>query len=460
MRYTLFFFLLLLSACLQAQYKINLQINAPKDSIAYLRGVVFDDKNYFPKDTIRIKKNVVILQSKKPIVGGMYYVQLDKSKQRFYFILENNDNLSLEIRGGEIHSNNPRNQVYFQYQKLAKSFEVIDSLYDAEVGRGRKFSYSDKAAFFKVKTAALAAFRKKALPKLNPSEVLHIYFSALNRLDASVPDKKNYAARLAFLKGLDFNTNKLLFIPTYKELVSEYMGYYPTQADSLLKGVDQILSRVNCQSKSYPYVLNYFVQLMRNRNVQNNTEGFVKFVNTYVEKSSCNALSATVKKTLIDDAARLNKVVNLAKSPAISLPDTTGVTQDLHQFAASFDYTLLAFYAPTCDHCQKEVPEMDSTMKLIESRLNLSLGRFYVCNEPGVPQATWRKFISDYKITTNAKHVELPSVSDIRTQYDAFSNPVFFLLNRAGEIVARRISPNTLRKYFAEIQRQRMAQNP
>jgi hypothetical protein len=91
--------------------------------------------------------------------------------------------------------------------------------------------------------------------------------------------------------------------------------------------------------------------------------------------------------------------------------------------------------------------------------LNLSLGRFYVCNEPGVPQATWRKFISDYKITTNAKHVELPTVSDIRTQYDAFSNPVFFLLNRQGEIVARRISPNTLRKYFAEIQRQKLNTN-
>ena len=103
---------------------------------------------------------------------------------------------------------------------------------------------------------------------------------------------------------------------------------------------------------------------------------------------------------------------------------------------------------------------MDSTMKLIESRLNLSLGRFYVCNEPGVAKSTWRNFISDYKITSNAVHVELPSISDIRTQYDAFSNPVFFLLNREGEIVARRISPTTLRKYFAEIQKQRLATKP
>lgn len=451
---------LFVSLATQAQYRINLLITTKADSLAYLRGVVFDDKNYFPKDTVRIAKKNIILQSTKPIVGGIYYFQFDKTKQRYYFILENNDNLTLNIRGGEMQTTNPRNQVLFQYQKLEKSFQVIDSLYAVEITRGRKFSYSDKAAFFKDKTSALKAFRTKALPKLNPSEVLHIYFSALNRLDGSVPDKKNYAARAQFIKGLDLNINKLLFVPSYKELLTEYMAYYPTQADSLLKGIDVILKKANCQSKSYPYVFNYFAQVMRNRNVQNNTEGFVKFVNTYVEKGNCTFLQAAQKATIIEEAKRLQSTLSVVKSPTISLPDTAGVTQDLHAFARLNDYTLLAFYAPTCDHCQKEVPEMDSTMKIIESRLGLTLGRFYICNEPGVPKATWQKFISDYKITTNAKHVELPSISDIRTQYDAFSNPVFFLLNRAGEIVARRISPTTLRKYFAEIQKQRLATKP
>ena len=45
--------------------------------------------------------------------------------------------------------------------------------------------------------------------------------------------------------------------------------------------------------------------------------------------------------------------------------DTAGATQDLHKFASENDYTLLMFYAPTCDHCQKEVPEIDSTTSVI-----------------------------------------------------------------------------------------------
>lgn len=458
MRKLLFAFMSLISVCAQAQYKISLQINSPDDRLAYLRGVVFDDKNYFPKDTIRLNNKIVLLQSKKAIVGGLYYFQLDKSKQRYYFILENNDNLTIDIKKGDIKINNLRNQVFYQYQKLEKSFHLIDSLYAIEITRGRKFSYTEKAAFFKDKTATLSAFRNKALAQLNSSEALYLYFSTLNRLDTSIPNKKNYADRSTFLKGLDLNLNKLLFIPTYKEILNEYMGYYPTQADSLLKGVDQILSQVNCHSKAYPYVFNYFTQLLRNRNVQNNTEGFVKLVKTYVENGKCNSLNESTKKALIDDAARLTKVVNLTQSPPIRLPDTTGAIQDLHTFAALYDYTLVTFYAPTCDHCQKEVPEMDSSLKRIETVLNLKLGRYYICNEPAVPKATWQKFISDYKLSNHAIHVELPMVSDIRTQYDAYSNPLFFLLNRAGEIVAKRISPLTLRKFFADVQRKGTSQ--
>jgi hypothetical protein len=111
MRPFYFALFLFVSLAAQAQYRINLQITAKADSIAYLRGVVFDDKNYFPKDTIRIAKKSVVLQSTKPIVGGIYYFQLDKSKKRHYFILENNDKLSLTIAGNDIQSSNPRNQI-------------------------------------------------------------------------------------------------------------------------------------------------------------------------------------------------------------------------------------------------------------------------------------------------------------------------------------------------------------
>jgi hypothetical protein len=110
------------------------------------------------------------------------------------------------------------------------------------------------------------------------------------------------------------------------------------------------------------------------------------------------------------------------------------------------------FYAPTCDHCQKEVPEIDSAASVISRIMNLKIGRFAVCNEPGLSRSVWLDFITKYRINTNVLHVDLPANSPIRSTYDAFMNPTFYLLNRKGEIVAKKISPTTLRKYFAGLQ--------
>jgi len=135
------------------------------------------------------------------------------------------------------------------------------------------------------------------------------------------------------------------------------------------------------------------------------------------------------------------------------LKDTSGTSQNLHAFASENDYTLLMFYAPTCDHCQKEVPEIDSTASVIERIMQVKIGRFAVCNEPGVPKSTWTHFISRYKVTHNAVHVDLPANSPIRSTYDAFSNPTFYLVNRKAEIVIKKLSALTLRKYFASLQK-------
>jgi predicted transcriptional regulator len=49
--------------------------------------------------------------------------------------------------------------------------------------------------------------------------------------------------------------------------------------------------------------------------------------------------------------------------------------------------------------------------------------------------------------------VEFPENAPQRAAYDAFSNPTTYLINRKGEIVAKKISPTSLRRYFGELQK-------
>ena len=443
-------FLLFLPLFTQAQFKIS--VSRSKEPM-YFRGTLFDEKNFLAKDTVR----GTLLTSKTPIKGGIYYLQFAPNKERIYFNIENNDSFSLTFSGpsylAKAHSSDPKNEVFLNYQRLEKTFSVIDSLFQVETARGRKFKFAEKAAFFKSKTEALVAFRKKAMVSLPPSSTLALYFKSLNMLDESVPSRTDFKARARFLSRIPFSDGKLLFTPVFRSLLVEYLSYYPLQADSIRVGVEKVMANVDCAAKSYPFVFDYFSSVMKNRNIIGNMEGYAWFLTKYGVNNGCGVFTAAQKKTFKEEAEKLGVLKTNVLAENIVLKDTSGATQDLHKFASENDYTLLMFYAPTCDHCQKEVPEIDSTAAVIERIMNIKIGRFAVCNEPGLPKRTWTDFISRYKLTKNAIHVDLPANSPIRSTYDAFSNPTFYLINRKAEVVVKKTSPLTLRKYFASLQK-------
>jgi thiol-disulfide isomerase/thioredoxin len=297
------------------------------------------------------------------------------------------------------------------------------------------------------------SFRKKALVSLPPSSTLALYFKSLNMLDESVPSRTDFKARARFLSRIPFSDGKLLFTPVFRSLLVEYLSYYPLQADSIRVGMEKVMANIDCAAKSYPFVFDYFSSVMKNRNIIGNTEGYAWFLTKYGVNNGCGVFTAAQKKTFKEEAEKLGALKTNVLAENIVLKDTSGVAQDLHKFASENDYTLLMFYAPTCDHCQKEVPEIDSTAAVIERIMNIKIGRFAVCNEPGVPKSTWTNFISRYKLTKNAIHVDLPANSPIRSTYDAFANPTFYLINRKSEVVIKKTSPLTLRKYFASLQK-------
>ena len=115
---------LLFPALVHAQYQIKIKATNTADSIAYFRGTVFDDKNYIPKDTIKLYKGNYTVAAKKPIIGGIYFLYFPKSKQKVFFSLENLDSIKIEIRGtnylDSTKFSNKANQQFIEYQLLEK----------------------------------------------------------------------------------------------------------------------------------------------------------------------------------------------------------------------------------------------------------------------------------------------------------------------------------------------------
>ena len=108
-----------------AQFELKIKSNHTYDSIAYLRGVIFDDKNFIPKDTIELYKELNTIKNTKPIIGGIYFLYFPKSKKKLFLAIENNDNILVSISDTQyintVHTNSIKNDSFISYQKLEQS---------------------------------------------------------------------------------------------------------------------------------------------------------------------------------------------------------------------------------------------------------------------------------------------------------------------------------------------------
>lgn len=122
----------------------------------------------------------------------------------------------------------------FHYQIIENSFQSIDSNYSEMRKRGNG-NLKTKESLYKDKILALTAFRLDAMKKLSTNSLLYKYFNCLNRLDAYVPNKKNFKEREEFLQQFNLKDPQLYFSPLLKDVMYEYLSSYPLSADSTLK---------------------------------------------------------------------------------------------------------------------------------------------------------------------------------------------------------------------------------
>ncbi len=446
----LFIFILLTFAKFaNAQYQIKIKAINTIDTIVYFRGTVFDEKNFIPKDTLNFSKGNITISSKKPIIGGIYYFYFPKTTDKIYFTLENKDTLKVEISGARyldfISFNNTNNQKFIEYQQLEKKLSSYDTAYASEVAKGKKFNLVQKAAFFQLKTNQLVYFRTNAMEQMKKTDALYLHFNTLNLLDESVPSRKKILARDELIKHFDFKLPKLLFTPNLRLVLTEYFSYYPLNADSIGKGVDTLMSRIDCKMFMAKYVVDYLTKLLKNREIINNTEGYKRFVEKYLLNERCKVYDAKQLSIFKEEIANLSLQSLQDTCVNMILKDTSSKEQNLHEFAKQFSFTVVIFYDPTCEHCKVEVPKMDSILNLLNSKYNIKIGSYAVCNEPNMPLSVWKDFINKYSLTNNYVHVNLGANVEIRKSYDAFTNPIFYLIDRNGILIGKKLSPQTVR---------------
>ena len=166
-----------------------------------------------------------------------------------------------------------------------------------------------------------------------------------------------------FWDDFNFQDDRLIHAPMYDAKIDEYMNKLVLPwPDSVEKESDMLLRKTRGTKDLFKYTLWWLTRNVENSKVMGMDEVFVFLVENYYMKGDAYWLSNDELSKYLDRAQKIapNVIGNLA--PQIKLPNViTKKEESLLDMKAH--YTLLVFYAPSCGHCQKELPEIDSYTK-------------------------------------------------------------------------------------------------
>jgi len=441
-------------------YQVHLKMQGVTDSMVYL--VHYYGKplpSIYKRDSARFNKDGVAVFSStdSSFVGGIYMMLLSDKKTYFEFLLNNGDNMDItvdisKLPEGVVFKNSPQNDQFQEYvaflrvysvnqQELQKEYKAAKTAADTSVVRRKSVAASRQ----------LTTYRRDYI-KAHPGTLLAAIFNALEV--PQVPDGDHYLAdgktrdslftynyyKAHFWDGFNFQDDRLIHTPIYHAKLEEYMNklVVPTP-DSFEKESDMLLTKTRGTKDLFKYTLWWLTRTVEDSKIMGMDEAFVYLVENYYMKGDAIWLSNADLTRYLDRAQKIapNVLGNLA--PEVKLPNImTKKPESMLDLKAK--YTLLVFYSPSCAHCQKELPAIDSIYKAVLKGKGMKVYTVAIDGEDTAVTG----FVTKYKLEAFTNTWDHERVGDWRGKYDVYSTPAIYLLDEKKIIRGKRLDHSNI----------------
>lgn len=442
-------------------YRIQLKFKNLKDSGVYLA-------HYFAKPLPTIYKNdsakldktgACVISSSKKITGGMYLVMLSDHSTYFEFLLNNGDDLVINVedvnllpaRGVSI-KNSPENEAFFTYEDFVRTVGEQHQALSEKLAKAK--NSVDSAALkdqMSEKMKSLMNWRNDYVAK-NPNAYLSKIFKGLElpkvpegkHFLANGEEDKDYAYR--YYKGhywdnFDLKEARLINSPLYDSRLKEYFDRLVIPVpDSVIKESDWILSQTRGTGDLFNYTLSWLSNFTQESKVMGMDKAYVHLVNEYYAKGDADWLSQELLQKHLTHARELapNLVGNVGYN--IEMKDSSGKV-DVSVANIKSKYKLLVMWDPTCGHCQKEIPQLDSAYRAANLKAK-GVKIIGICTEDAIP--AWKEFIKKHDLKDWVHLYDPERKSNYKAMYNAIVNPTIYLLDEKGIIRGKTIDHSNI----------------
>jgi thiol-disulfide isomerase/thioredoxin len=432
-------------------YEIKVKFLNYKDTLAFL-GNYYGDKQYL-KDTTRIDKNgMAVFKGKEKLPGGMYLIVTPDKKyfeviidkeQNFYMEADSSDFIgTMKIKGSE------ENALFYEYLrtgvKLQKEMMALNKSLAEKKTKADSLIVYDK---IKEINKELEDYRDQFV-KAHPGIFLTKLFAAIpeptipeapllpnGRKDSLYPYQyfKNH-----FFDNVDLSDDRLLRSPIFHQKISRFFNNVVVQIpDSIAKETDRIIAMTKGNPETFKYLVWWLTYTYETSKIMGMDAVFVHMVEKYYMTKQVTWVDSAQMAKIIDRAKKIAPNMLGNKAPQLKM-------RDMYLNSISMDeikspYLVLVFWDPTCGHCKKEIPKLDS---LYKKSLKSKGVEVFAINLEG-DQKVWMDFVNEHDLRWI--NVWDPyNESDFRKKYDIYSTPVIYLLDKERKIVAKRIGVEQL----------------
>jgi thiol-disulfide isomerase/thioredoxin len=454
-------------------YKINATISNVNDTLVYLCHYFGNPTTVYKDDSAKLVSgtNNITLKTDKKIVGGIYILLFSDKTMQFEFLLNNGDDFSMEFSKLEPiktvkFKNSQENDRFYEYQNYMQSIggkynEIQTELKSAKTKKDTANVNEKSTALNK----EINAYRKTFINKY-PTSLASLILRTLEEPEVPketplLADGKTKDSTFAYRyykshywDGFNFKDDRIIYTPIYENKLEAYYKLVVPSSDSCIYEANKIMRAVEGQPDLFKYSFWWQTRHFGTSKVMGLDEAYAYMIENYVMQDKCPWLEDSTKKDYIKDYYRISPNTIGKQAPEISIMDVNDKPAKLSETVFDADYTLLAFYDPTCHHCEKEIPSMDSLIKEVmrKTKINIKAVGIQNANE----DVKWRKFIVEKKLGNFWKHMYDPkNTSNYRQAYNVVSNPTFYLLDADGNIVGKRIDHTNLEGLFTFLEKKK-----
>ncbi|GAA5222129.1 TlpA family protein disulfide reductase [Membranihabitans marinus] len=406
--------------------------------MAYFYG----DNQYVTDTAVRNSQDAYVFSKKETLKHGIYILVLPPKNEFFQFMVEDSQNITIKADAKNIVNTieitgSPLNVAFYDYLKLievsrVKKQSVMDSLNNAT--DAEKSILENKI----VDIDRQVLHKQDELMKSYDGTLLDIILASSREPDIPSFDglDKEEKQRKAFqyyhdhyFDNVPLDNDIILRTPFIHNKVMTYIDQYTYQIpDSINRAIDVFLSKIDEDQDLYRFFLIKFLNKYANSKVIGFDAIYVHLAQNYYGKGKAPWIDEETLVKILDNAERFSYTLIGKDAPEIRLYDVYNEREiTLNTFKGN--YTVMIFWSPTCNHCQKVMPTMPDIIKKFS---NKNVKFVSICTKA---DESCKTFV-DENIGESPMFHSLP-LSNYGKVYDVRSTPKIFVVSPEGKIASK-----------------------